>query len=67
MPPVVLWIVGALGAAAAVSREPRDIAEAARRVIVPAQLRRRGRETIEPLLLEPQLERRLAEYFITHL
>ncbi len=42
-------------------RDPRDLAEAARRVLVPSQLRRRDLEAMEPLLLDPQLERRLGE------
>jgi len=41
------------------TRDPRDLAEVARRVAVPAQLRRRGVEALEPLLLEPQFERSL--------
>lgn len=45
------------------SRDPHDLAEAARRVLVPGQLRRKGLESLEPLLLDPQLERRLAESF----
>ncbi len=45
------------------SRDPRDLAEAARRVLVLAQLRRRNLDMLEPLLLDPQLERRLAESF----
>ncbi len=45
------------------SRDARDLAEAARRVLVPAQLRRRGVEVLEPLLLEPQVERQLAQAF----
>lgn len=49
--------------AAAASRDPRDLAEAARKALVPAQLRRRGIETLEPLLIEPELERTLAESF----
>jgi flagellar biosynthesis protein FlhA len=44
-------------------RDPRDLAEAARRVIVPAMLRRRVTDTLEPLLLDPQLERSLAGSF----
>ncbi|HKU67763.1 MAG TPA: hypothetical protein VJP85_08305, partial [Candidatus Baltobacteraceae bacterium] len=43
------------------SRDPRDLAEAARRVVVPALLRRRGVEMLEPLLLDPALERTLGE------
>jgi len=45
--------------AAPASRDPRDLAEAARRTIIPAQLRRRGVEVLEAMLLEPELERRL--------
>lgn len=48
---------------AAVSRDPRDLGEAARRVAVPALLRRRGTEVLEPLLLDPQLERSLGGSF----
>jgi flagellar biosynthesis component FlhA len=49
--------------AAAGGRDPRDLAEAARRVVVPALLRRRGVDTLEPLLLDPQLERSLGGSF----
>jgi flagellar biosynthesis protein FlhA len=49
--------------AAAVSRDPRDLAEAARRVVVPGLLRRRGIDLLEPLLLDPQLERSLGASF----
>ncbi len=45
------------------SRDPRELAEAARRVLVPAQLRRKELPALEPLLLDPQLERDLAESF----
>jgi len=41
------------------SREPRDLAEAARRAIVPVQLRRKGQTELQALLLDPQLERDL--------
>ena len=44
---------------AAATRDPRDLAEAARRDIVPALLRRRGISHLEPALLEPEFERRL--------
>jgi flagellar biosynthesis component FlhA len=54
-------ILEAMVDAAAASRDPRDLAEAARRVLVPSQLRRKGLESIEPLLLDPQLERQLAD------
>jgi flagellar biosynthesis protein FlhA len=49
--------------AAVSSRDPRDLAEAARRVAVPALMRRRGTEVLEPLLLDPQLERSLGASF----
>ncbi|MBV8245881.1 MAG: FHIPEP family type III secretion protein [Candidatus Eremiobacteraeota bacterium] len=42
--------------AAAHTRDPRDLAEAARRSIVPALLRRRGRLVLTPLLLAPELD-----------
>ena len=41
------------------SRDPRDLAEAARRVILPDLLRRRGVAKLEPLLLDPEYEREL--------
>ncbi len=40
--------------ASAFTRDPRELAEAARRVLVPAQLRRRGSASLEPLLLDAQ-------------
>ncbi len=43
----------------AASRDPRDLAEAARRAIVPEQLRRRGITLLQPLILDPQTERDL--------
>ncbi len=43
------------------SRDPRDLAEAARRTIVPEALRRRGIEALRPLLLDPECERDLAQ------
>lgn len=49
--------------AVATGCDPRALAEAARRVLVPSQLRRKALEHIEPLLLDPELERRLAEAF----
>jgi len=51
----------AMIAAAAASRDPRDLAEAARKAVVPVQLRRRRLEAIEPLLLDPALERHLSD------
>lgn len=44
---------------ATTSRDPRDLAEAARREIIPALLRRKEIRELEPLLLEPKLEREL--------
>jgi flagellar biosynthesis protein FlhA len=41
------------------SRDPRDLAEAARRAIVPDLIRRRGVARLEPLLFDPELERAL--------
>jgi flagellar biosynthesis protein FlhA len=41
------------------AHEPRELAEAARRVIVPDLLRRRGTVTLEPLIFEPEFERKL--------
>ncbi|HET7814496.1 MAG TPA: FHIPEP family type III secretion protein, partial [Candidatus Baltobacteraceae bacterium] len=46
--------------AAQSSREPLELAEAARKVLVPSALRRRPGEPLEPLLLDPQFERDLA-------
>ena len=43
------------------SRDPRDLAEAARRVIVPEQLRRRGVTLLHPLILDPHTERELCQ------
>ena len=50
----------ALVDAAAVTRDPRDLAEAARRAIVPQQLRRDGTRRLRPLILEPAFEAELA-------
>jgi len=50
----------ALVDAAATSRDPRELAEAARRVIVPQQLRRDGVLRLRPLIVAPQLESELA-------
>jgi flagellar biosynthesis protein FlhA len=41
------------------SRDPRELAEAARRAIIPDLLRRRGVARLEPLLLDPEYEREL--------
>jgi flagellar biosynthesis protein FlhA len=46
--------------AAATTRDPRELAETVRRVVVPQQLRRDGTERLRPLILAPQLESELA-------
>jgi len=51
---------------AAGTRDPRELAEAARREIVPALLRRRGVEQLEPALLDPDLERTLTGSWGAH-
>ena len=53
-------VLEAMIEAAPSTRDPRDLAEAARRVVIPAHLRRRGIEELEPLLLDPELERGLS-------
>jgi flagellar biosynthesis protein FlhA len=50
----------ALVDAAATTRDPRELAEAARRTIVPQQLRRDGVFRLRPLILEPAFEAELA-------
>ncbi|HEV2741191.1 MAG TPA: flagellar biosynthesis protein FlhA [Candidatus Elarobacter sp.] len=50
----------ALVDAAATTRDPRDLAEAARRAIVPQQLRRDGTRRLRPLIFEPAFESELA-------
>ena len=52
-------VLEALVEASAQLRDPRDLVEAVRRDILPTQLRRRGVEELEPLLLDPALERDL--------
>jgi flagellar biosynthesis protein FlhA len=49
--------------ASAVTRDPRELAEAARRVAVPSLIRRRGVDELEPMLFDPRFERRMAESF----
>jgi flagellar biosynthesis protein FlhA len=49
----------ALVDASATTRDPRELAEAARRAIVPQQLRRDGTQRLRPLILAPQLESEL--------
>ncbi|HEX3467234.1 MAG TPA: flagellar biosynthesis protein FlhA [Candidatus Elarobacter sp.] len=50
----------ALADAAATARDPRELAEAARRAIVPQQLRRDGIVRLRPLIVAPELEAELA-------
>ena len=49
-----------LGDAAAATRDPRELAEATRRIVVPAQLRRDGTRRLRPLILAPAFEAELA-------
>ena len=49
----------ALTDAAASMRDPRELAEAARRVVVPQQLRRDGVRALRPLILAPAFEAEL--------
>ncbi len=49
----------ALSDAAAATRDPRELAEAARRIVVPQQLRRDGVQTLRPLILAPAFEAEL--------
>jgi flagellar biosynthesis protein FlhA len=42
--------------ASAATREPRELAEAARRTLVPTALRRRGAKVLEPLIVDPAFE-----------
>jgi flagellar biosynthesis protein FlhA len=51
---------------AASTRDPRELAEAARREIIPALLRRRAPVSLEPALLDPELERRLSASWSGH-
>lgn len=46
--------------AAPQSREPRDLAEAVRRVVVPQQFRREGIASVRPLILAPAFDAELA-------
>jgi flagellar biosynthesis protein FlhA len=50
----------ALGDAAAISRDARDLAEAVRRTAVPQQLRRDGVRALRPLIFTPAFESELA-------
>ena len=50
----------ALSDASALSRDPRELAEAARRIAVPQQLRHDGTSTLRPLIVAPDFESELA-------
>jgi flagellar biosynthesis protein FlhA len=50
----------ALTDAAATTRDPRELAEAARRIVVPQQLRRDGVRELRPLILDPAFEAELS-------
>ena len=49
--------------AAVSTRDPRELAEAVRRKIVPEHLRRRRLEMLEPLLLDPEFEADIGSWF----
>ena len=55
----VVATLQAIVEASAATRDPRDLAAAVRRAIVPAQLRRRGIGHLEPLILTPELDAEL--------
>ena len=55
----------ALVDSAVTTRDPRELAESVRRVIVPQQLRRDGTNRLRPLILAPQLESELARMWST--
>ncbi len=59
-----LATIEAMVDATATSREARDLAEAARRVLVPAQLRRRSIRSLEPFIFTPELESELSATWI---
>jgi flagellar biosynthesis protein FlhA len=48
------------------THDPRELAEAARRAIVPDLLRRRGVGQLEPILFDAEFERRLAAAWCRH-
>jgi flagellar biosynthesis protein FlhA len=52
-------VLEALSDAAATTRDPRELAEAVRRVVVPQQLRRDGTTALRPLIVAPALEEEL--------
>jgi flagellar biosynthesis protein FlhA len=53
-------IMEALLDAAPMSRDPRELTEAARRIVVPQQFRRDGVRRLRPLIFAPQFESELA-------
>jgi flagellar biosynthesis protein FlhA len=56
--PIVLF--ESLADAAATTRDPRELAEAARRIVIPAQLRRDEVRALRPLIFAPAFEAELA-------
>jgi len=56
----VVATLQALVDAASSTRDPRELAEAVRRSIVPGQLRRRGVDHLEPLIVAPELDAELS-------
>ena len=60
----VTLTIEAIVDAAAQTREVRALVEAARRAIVPAQLRREGRLALTPLVVAPDMERHLAAAWV---
>jgi flagellar biosynthesis protein FlhA len=42
-------------------RDPRELAEAARRVIIPDLLRRRGIDRLEPCIIDPEIDRSIVQ------
>jgi flagellar biosynthesis protein FlhA len=55
----------ALVDASAVTRDPRDLVEAVRKRLVPAQLRRRASCVLEPLIVEPEFEAELIAWLVS--
>jgi flagellar biosynthesis protein FlhA len=47
--------------ASPLTRDPRELSEAVRRVVVPGQLRRRGAGHLEPLVVAPEFDAELTE------
>jgi flagellar biosynthesis protein FlhA len=54
----------ALVDASAVTRDPRELAEAVRRKVVPGLLRRRALAALEPLIIEPAFEAELQAWLV---